>query len=249
MARLLDKCTTTVLTICLVVSFAQAADLTSGLVAYWQFNGNVKDAIGGYDGVLMQEAKIINDPKRGQVLDLTGSEGDAHMELEHAPNIGFVDDMTLTISVWVKPAELPRTGWTTVLAKNREVHYNNAYGIWINPSNFWHFRIDGKAGDGNVAATEGWHHLTMRHDASNNAMHGFVDGIQVYENTGAPSHQFAESALWVGQANGVDEPYPGLIDDLAIYNRALADAEIVALANGGKISFQGVEPAGKLTTT
>ena len=37
--------------------------------------------------------------------------------------------------------------------------------------------------------------------------------------------------LWIGGATGVSEYFHGLIDDVRIYNRSLADSEVAELAN------------------
>ena len=239
------------ISVCLISVFLFAtismADLTSGLVAYWPMDGDAKDAAGSHDGVLGAGASFINDPERGGVLDVSGDNGAAYMEVAHADDIGFVDlaTRTFTISLWVKPANLPRTSWTTVFAKNRPLSPNDSiYGLWISGSNVWHFRAAEATSNG-PAATDGWHHLVLRHEAGV-SLRGFLDGEQVVDR-GASSGNVGAIELIIGSAdkNGF-ESFPGLIDDFAIYNRALDDAEIQDLASADSIT--AVASHDKLTT-
>ena len=244
-------CIITLLVFSFVMGFAQAQDLTDGLVAYWPLDSNTKDAVGGHDGTLGSGAKIIDDPERGKVLDVSANNGAAYMEVAHEDDIGFVDSATrtYTISLWAKPANLPRTGWTTVFAKNRPISPNDSiYGLWINGSNTWHFRTAEATSNG-IPATDEWQHLVLRHEAGVR-LNGFVDGLQVVDRgTGTGNVGAIELIIGAADRNGF-EPYPGLIDDFAIYNRPLEDDEIKALAEGAGITAQGaVEPVGKLTAT
>ncbi len=226
------------------------ADLVDGLVSYWPLNGNTNDIVGGNNGNIIGNATFVNDDERGEVLSPDGAGG--HMEVPHADNIAFISDTTLSISIWVKPSSLPRSVWTTIFAKNRDVHYNNAYGMWISTNNNFHFRVGAASGDGSIAASEGWHHLAMRHDPSITTLQGFVDGQLAYNNTSASPGTLGDTELRVGASKNhetklIFEPYPGLIDDLAIYNRVLDDTEIQELASGAEIPAV-VEPDAKLAT-
>jgi hypothetical protein len=226
------------------------ANLSSGLVAYWQMNGNATDTAGRNDGNIIDNAKFVEDEDRGEVLSTDGAGG--HMEVPHSDDIGFISDTTLTISLWVKPSSLPRATYTTIFTKNRDVHYDNSYGIWISPSNKYHFRVGAASGDGTISASDGWHHLLMRHDPITKTLQGFVDGQIAYNNTNASPGVLGDTELRIGAAKdhntkNIFEPYPGLIDDMAIYKRVLDDAEIQELASGAQIPT-AVEPVGKLTS-
>lgn len=227
------------------------AALTDGLVAYWPLDSNTKDAVGDHDGILGGDAKLIDDPERGKVLDVSANNGAAYMEVAHEDDIGFVDSATrtFTISLWAKPANLPRTGWTTVFAKNRPLSPDETiYGMWINGSNTWHFRV-AEATNNGIVATGDWQHLVLRHEAGVN-MHGFINGQQVLQRgTGTGNVGDIELIIGCADKNGF-EPYPGLIDDFAIYDRPLGDDEIKELAEGAIITSQrAVEPASKLAAT
>jgi hypothetical protein len=208
---------------------AAVAPDNAGLVAHWKFDADSTDSAGNHDGTILGGAGFVVDADRATVLSLDGVDG--HVEVPHADDIGFITDTTLSISVWVKPAELPRTGWTTILAKNRDISPGDAYGIWISPTNEWQFRVGNTAGNANLPtaqpATEEWHHLVMTHDPSVTTLRGYLDGEMIYENTAAAPGAIGNTALWIGGAGGVSEYYPGLIDDLRIYNYVLSRAQVL----------------------
>jgi hypothetical protein len=211
-----------------------AATAHGGLVAHWPMAGDAKDVVGSNHGALVGGAAFIEDAMKGVVLRVDGVSG--HVLVPHGNDIAFIDRKTLSIALWVKPASLPRTTWTTVLAKNRDIHYNNAYGIWISPENQWHFRFGAASGNANQpnapAATEQWHHVVMTHDPAATTLRGYVNGVLAYRNASAAPGTLGNTALWIGGAGGVTEFYPGLIQDLRIYDRALSDAQVQGLLEG-----------------
>ena len=221
-------CRTVVMFLGLASVLGATGAASAALVAHWPLNGDVRDVVGSNDGALVGGAEFVRDADRGTVLSVDGVNG--HVLVPHGDDIAFIDERTVSITLWVKPASVPRTTWTTVLAKNRDIHYNNAYGIWISPENQWHFRFGAASGNANQpnapAATAQWNHLAMTHDPATTTLRGYVDGVLVYQNVSASPGTLGNTALWIGGAGGVSEFYPGLLDDVRIYNHALTEAEI-----------------------
>ena len=203
---------------------------TENLVAYYAMENNAQDGSGtGNNGVLVGGAQFAQDAYRGTVLSVDGV--DDVMEVPHSASIGFNDATNLTVTLWLQPAQLPRASWTSIIAKNRDVSAGDAYGIWISTSNDWHFRVGSTSGNANLPAapdaTEGWHFVAMAHDADATTLRGYLDGRMIYENTSSnPAPLTAVSPLWIGGAQGMTEYYPGLLDEVRIYNRVLSDAEM-----------------------
>jgi len=251
MKKLFGQAMLMVMALSLAAGIAGAADLTTGLVAFWPMNGDAVDATGnGHDGVV-NGAQFVNDADRGTVLSVDGSS--TFVEVDHAADIAFTDvnNDTMSIAAWVKPTIAPNPGWHTVFAKNRDVHYNNAFGIFHNGSNY-HFRYGNKTFDAVDAATGEWKSLVLTYDGPSETMRGYVNGSMAGENVGAPD-SIGESTLVIGAGRNHSGDHPpfeffaGLIDDFAIYNRVLDQADMDALAGGAVIT--AVEPADKLATT
>ena len=57
-----------------VTAVAYAADINTGLLAYWPLDNDANDVISGNDGTLVGGAGFVNDPARGKTLDAVHSE-------------------------------------------------------------------------------------------------------------------------------------------------------------------------------
>jgi len=253
MGKLFGQAMLVILALSLAIGIASAADLTTELVAFWPMDGDAADTTGnGHDGTV-NGAQFVEDADRGTVLSVDGSS--TFVEVDHADDIAFseVNNSTMSISVWVKPAIVPNPGWHTILVKNRDVHYNNAFGMWQNGSNY-HFRFGNKTFDANNLATDEWKNLVLTYDGPSGTMRGYVNGSMAGENVGAPDSIAASTlVIGAGRNNAGNNPpfefFAGMIDDVAIFSRVLDEADIAALAGGAKIEGGfAVESADKLAT-
>ena len=207
---------------------------TTGLVAHYDFENNAQDDSGqGNHGALVGDARFANDPDRGTVLNLNGV--DAIVEVPHSASLGFGDSTNMTLAVWLKPGQVPRSSWTGVVTKNRAANADDGYGIWISASNEWHFRVGPTAGNANLSGasevTEEWHSVVMTHDADTTTVRGYLDGWLIHEDTNSDPTPFTvQDALWIGGAENVPEYYPGMIDEVSLFNRPLSPEEVLWLA-------------------
>lgn len=216
-----------------------AADFTEGLIAYWPLDDDVTDNIGNHNGTLIGGASFVEDDERGQVLEVDGVDG--HAAVPHSDDIVFAITDSYTLSVWVKVLTLPGH-WAGIVNKSRDISPH--YGLWINGSNQW-------VGGGNniigsVVEADIWYHLALVQDADANKRIVYVNGE--VDIQGSPIDSTGSGELWMGGAKSVNEFLHALIDDVALYNRALAPADVKELAGGISI-MQAVEPHAKLTTT
>jgi hypothetical protein len=83
-----------------------------------------------------------------------------------------------------------------------------------------------------ASASDGsWHHATGVADAAGTRM--WVDGRRVdADATALPFTYTAGSSFTVGRSTAGKQPFEGSLDDVRVYNRALTDSEIKALALG-----------------
>jgi hypothetical protein len=237
----------------LATGITSAADLTEGLVAFWPMNGNAVDTTGnGHDGTV-NGAQFVQDAERGTVLSVDGSS--AFVEVDHADDIAFTDvaGATMSLALWVKPAVAPNPGWHSILVKNRDVHYDNSFGLWQN-TGYYHFRFGNRTFNADGHATEEWKLLVLTYDGPSTTMKGYVNN-QLINTIAQNPGSLGETTLMIGAARnheGAHSPFEffaGMIDDVAIYSRVLDQAEIDDLAGGEKINLAAVEPAHKLATT
>jgi len=215
---------------------AALADLSTGLVAHWQFEGNCNDSAGTNHGTPLGDAKIVTDPDRGQVLELDGT-GD-YVEVPNSPSLNLTGDQ-LTMAVWVN---FNATGSTPqiVIAKvfNNTTHSSPyfSYGLHMLANaqpRVWISRTGGAAfqpGATNSIRAGRWHHLAGVYNGA--TLRLFLDGKQVASGNVTGNLIGYDTVLRLGINGGLTEPMAGKMDDVRIYNRALTDQEIVSLATG-----------------
>jgi hypothetical protein len=204
----------------------------SGLIAYWNLDdGNsstVADVTGnGHTGTV-----------KGEVLSTTGFINGAyafhgagvavsHIAVPNASALQFAASQSFTLSAWINPAHLHGVE-EAVIAKSAD--QGNEYGIWINAKNQWVFR--GPDGDlaGPKAIQGMWTHVAVVQDGTAGTRKIYVNGI-LAKSTAPAQAADGTGDLWMGQQNiaAAPESFPGLIDEVRLYNRTLSDGEITTL--------------------
>ena len=220
-----------------VNAFVYAADIDTGLLAYWPLDNDANDVISGHNGELVGGASFVDDPVRGKVLEVDGNDG--RVEVPHADSIVFVSSDSYTLSIWVNVLTLPGH-WSGVVNKSRDA--GPWYGIWVNGSNSW------VAGDSNITGSAvqagGWYHVVLVQDGAANTRNLYVDGN--VDTTGTAIDVTGGGDLWMGGAKSVSEFINARIDDVTLYGRALSEDDVLLLMEGPPTA---VEPVDKLATT
>ncbi len=216
----------------------EAPDDTA-LVAHWDFESDFTDATGkGHDGLAFGDPSIVNDPLRGQVLEV---DGDDRIGVSDAADLNFGVNESMTLTVWVNfdLVNAPED-WSAIVAKGRTElggstdYVDELYGFWVSPSNNWHVNAGGVNGDAHAAPGGQWHHLAFVQDGPANEGYFYIDG-EVVMSGGADSCDTTGRPLFIGAA-GTDvdvfafESFIGRIDDVRIYSYALSELEIQYLA-------------------
>ena len=211
----------------------------SRLVAHWDFEGDFTDATGkGHDGLAFGDPAIINDPLRGQVLEV---DGDDRIGVSDAADLNFGANESLTLTTWVNLdlVDAPE-GWRAIVAKGRTElgggteYIDEFYGFYVSPDNNWHVNAGGMWDDSQAVAGGQWHHLAFVQDGPANEGYFYIDGELIISG-GAESCDTTGRPLFIGAA-GTDvdvaafEAFKGRIDDVRIYSYALSELEIQYLA-------------------
>ncbi len=203
-----------------------------GLVAFWDFDdensGTVVDVTGnGHNGKVAGEVVASPGILIGAYTFHGTGVAPAHLAVPNSPAFQFTAEQSFTLSAWIKPIHIHDTE-QAVIAKSAD--QGSPYGIWIDTGNRWVFR--GPNGDlvGPPAQQDVWTHLAVVQDATAKTRSIYVNGKLA---ASAPGTQPADGPgdLWMGQQNVASRPesFPGLIDEVRIYNRALDANEIPPL--------------------
>ena len=225
--------------------------VTEGLVSYWTFDkqdiagGTVKDVWGENDGKIVGNPKVV-DGQVGEALEFDGS--DDYVNLTNLGDFGEKVGAS-TFEAWVKTSF--KKDWTT-LFKVLDQGCNMAWAIDVNRSakagfplaeDIVHYYVRQKSAAGcNAIAVEiefplsdgKWHHIVF----------GIVDPgkseVSIYMD-GEPQEIIVGDAkkldtfipfvepVYIGAANNrgnVERHFPGLIDEVRIYDRPLTADEV-----------------------
>jgi hypothetical protein len=207
------------------------ASANAGLIGYWNFD-NAGDL--GADGSGNGNALAVNggatqtaSGKFGGGLSLNGTS--AFLSKASAVTGLPTGNSAYTISAWFKPTATGARGiigWgnfgtTRQVCALRLLNSNDFRHYW------WGADLDATAGT-NYSNGQ-WHHIAAVYNGSTRAL--WYDGTLIGQDSpginGSTSANFA-----IGRTNN-SEYFQGTLDDVAVWNHAISNAEIAALAAGG----------------
>jgi len=240
------------------------ADLADGLMGYWPLDDGsgktARDASGkGHNGTL------TNGPEWAPAADAKMGTGalafDGTDDLVHITDFDAVGGDGITIACWFKANNLDTPGndprmVSKAIGGNNEDHWFMLSSSRVGAEKRLRFRLrtDGVTGEIKADAAGGieldtWIHSAVTWDGAT---------MTIYKNAVAAGTMPKAGILDVDPAVGMaignqpegaeNRPFDGIIDDVAIWNRALTPAEIGEAMTIG-IPSAAVEAGGKLATT
>ncbi len=231
----------------LLVSSEDCSAELEGLVGAWLLDedGDVaKDASGnGHDGAIINAKSVAG--KFGKALEFGPADSD--VVIPHS------DDFTLeffTITGWVKTEG--HAVWQTIVTKTGadEAAQPRNYGMFIIPNDGGiHFSLQTTKINSVETVDDGnWHFVVMTRD-ENEFLRGYIDGVQVVEGVSVAPGENNEGVSIGAGGGGVRYWLIGSVDEVAIFDRALSEAEINELMNKGLQAVLAVSASGKLAAT
>ena len=206
--------------------------LASGLLAYWNFNedsGTVVNDESGNGNTGIWEGTLGSQWTTGKIG--SGGNFDGSTNYVITPSASF-QLSTGTISAWIKTTSTCSggvngfCGIVTKLNAYSMFLYSNGHLVsydWGHSAT----RDSGKAiNDGN------WHHVVFTFQSGvTNGSAFYVDGSLATNTTMAVSNQ--ASAFVIGDVLGAIQYFPGIIDEVGVWNVALTGTQISTLYNSG----------------
>ena len=130
----------------------------------------------------------------------------------------------------------------TVFSKSRET--GNYYGVWINTNDQWVFR--GPGGDlvGPTAKLGAWTHVAVVQDGANNARKIYINGTLAASGAAQAADGTGDLFLARQNVTGNIEGFPGTLDEVRFYSRALAQGELANLMGPPVLGGQSVQTHG-----
>lgn len=143
-----------------------------------------------------------------------------------------------TFSAWCRPESFPSVQGRIVAVSDSSI--NNYVSLTtINTTNVFSFQVSGLTPlsvSSQAFSTGSWYHVVGRYDSSGSTLAIFVNGVKTQSTVTAGTHTAGTGNLAIarlGDYTATNTNFDGFIDDVAIFNRALTDAEIKEIYRGG----------------
>jgi hypothetical protein len=223
------------------------------VVGIWLFddeNDLGKDSSGnGQDGEIQAGAESV-DGKFGKGVRFNGTN-----ECIEVPDSDILDidgdQVTITCWFWWEGSG---DGWQTFVSKGPMSGTNENWAYFINsPSKHTHFAITPNGGrqtiNSNMNAFEPkeWHFTAGTYDGKSVKI--YMDGKLVTDQAMSGNTTPNDSSLRIGHREGSSHWWNGVLDEIAVFSRALSEDEINKIMNQGLAdALLSVEPRDKLST-
>ena len=215
-----------------ISSMSKAGQLPSGLVALWSGEGDGSDSVNGNNATLTDIS--FADGKVGQAFSFNGTS--SFFKIPDNPVLDVGAGEGFTVTAWIKPSRVD--GIYNVIEWN---DYICAFQIGSNPADQGgliasvfdsdrnnHFL---RSGSGTIVANV-FQHIALTYDKVSGVGTLYVNGTIVAQSQLGSYVPLTKGGLRIGYrpSNPGDWTYnrffTGLMDEIAIYNRALSAAEI-----------------------
>ncbi|MBF0138370.1 MAG: LamG domain-containing protein [Magnetococcus sp. DMHC-1] len=199
------------------------ADLKDGLILYYPFNGSIKDESGRNAQQTVYGAELTDDrfgaAKKAIVFSPSGKE--AGMKFE-----AFQPVQSFTLATWFNAKVL--SNWHPLFEKK-----GNGIDFGLMRLSDTKMRMrnhhEGVESDGIPLHVNSWHHVAFTYDHGKKMVSYFYDGIGVFTRNDIRLHDSFDKpgVLYIADGPfGAHEVFDGKMDEVRIYNRPLAAAEI-----------------------
>lgn len=210
---------------------------TSGLIAWWPFNGNANDESGnGNNGSIVGNTSITTDrfgnPNTAYSFDGNGD----YIDCGNAPSVNITG--SLTISAWIYASDLTTT--RGILTKSPLPPVDDAYqlvaGAYVlSDLNFLNSDY------GYIVPTLNWVHVVSVFDSISQTISLYTDGtLDTTISVSFSSIGTSADNLCLGTHRPTfttNWSWSGKLDDMAIWNRPLTPIEITALYLGSNVGI------------
>ncbi|MBT5380904.1 MAG: DUF5011 domain-containing protein [Opitutae bacterium] len=224
----------------------------NSLVAHWELDGDAVDASAKeHDGVIHNEATPVED-RLGQADSALLFDGSNYIEVPFSPDLNPVE---FSFSLWVKPTVLDAIHGSPITSRDDSpqkgfILYkdpDNNWSGWTGQAIGWH-QVAGMA-----AVADTWEHLVVTYGSGKLSL--YSDGVLTASQDGGYVPNSAQP-LRIGAGateSAATFQFKGAIDDVRIYDRALTEAEVVALDQPVEdtrhtVLYQTADFSGNVTT-
>jgi hypothetical protein len=215
----------------------------SGLVAWWQGESNTLDSLGTNNGTAVGNLSYAPG-EVGHALTLNGS--NAYVAVPSTNNLKFTGPFT--VEGWINFASISGGGaGDMILSKTLDADTSGDYALAVSQNSKLrpHANIGGLWYNFDCTTTltsNHWYHVAMVYDGT--ALRGYVNGALDGSASASGAVGTSDNPLRLG----VYSPsanlgfFPGLLDEISLYNRALSASEIQSVYAAGTYGKCGSTP-------
>jgi hypothetical protein len=234
------------LLICFALLLSMAVNASAELVGYWKFDegsGTIAadSSAHGNDGALSGNVTWV-DGQVGGALDFDGS--GSFVEIPHDSSLSITDEITVAAWTYMRAgasgemAIVSKGGWA---ANDLPYELTETAGSDI----FWQFYDDGGRDTCSPLspAVDEWHHIAGTYDGT--IFKCYIDGVLADEWAYAGKMPQNTASVTLGRRSRGGTFFNGIIDEVMIYDHALAEDEIpnIMAGVGDFGSARGPDPA------
>ncbi len=225
-----------------VTSKGGCANASSGLVSWWPAEGNGNDVVGTNPGNV-GSGVTYSTGEVGQAFNFRGTNRSVFIPASPSLDVGLSNG--LTIECWIKPTELsvrhPIAEWNNGSTFGVHFYVSQDWNGGGGPGDLFANITDTGAGwhpifsAAGVLTTSTWQHVAVTYDKSSGLGKLYLNGAEVASaDLGSFTPQTSYD-LYLGLRASPESvvPYLGSMDEISVYNRALSQAEIQAIAAAG----------------
>jgi hypothetical protein len=222
------------------------ADITTGLIARYTFDGNANDVSGNSNnGTLVGGVALTTDRFGAANRAYSFNGTNSYISVPASASLNSpTTACTQAAWVYLYGTSLVGAGFNPLLMKSLTTENGFMYRMIANPDyigaafNTW----DTAMSAGQTTPLNTWHHVATVFNGS--TVRYFYDGAYIGSQPMAMTITTDNRPLTIGaDTPGVFEIFNGRIDDVCIYNRALSDADILELKNQTTVSaVSGLTP-------
>ncbi|SVC59019.1 uncharacterized protein METZ01_LOCUS311873, partial [marine metagenome] len=231
----LHTCSRLGLALCLLLlPLTASADLTSGLVAHYPFDGNASDMSGNGNHGTVNGGAALGTDRHGVAGKAYSFDGvDDYVQVASSAELRDLTEYTVSLWAWAQNFDASYNPLVTKMSG--DVSSFEIYGGANGSDGFSLVHNRGSTTTSHsysALPSSRWNHLLITY--SGGTLSKYDDGSLHASFTGWPNPEHHDFPIYVGKGTwqGGDTSlyfHQGLIDDIRIYDRALSAAEVTQL--------------------
>ncbi|MHC4488757.1 MAG: LamG domain-containing protein [Planctomycetota bacterium] len=202
-------------------------EVETNLVAYWKLDGDATDSAGSNHGTIYGAA-----PTTGQVGGALSFDGDDCIQVPTHNSLCLEDAFTLSAFIKIDDS------WNLygrIICKRHDVSGNGyAFLLYNEKRPRLLTEMNEMCASDVSISLDRWTHVAATYDWANRRTAIYIDGIEVGYSVVTKKLTCSSYPLTFGKQADIESNYfSGLIDEVAVYDRALSSEEIEGLYNTG----------------